>query len=212
VTALPPFHQVDDLFRHEADARAVVGFDDWTTTFLVVGRVVPNKNIPLAVQTLAAYRQQYDDKARLVVTGSWPLPDYASQLCQCIHDLGQEGHVFVTGNVTVSQLKALYLTADALLVTSHHEGFCVPLVEAMALRIPVVAVPHAAIPYTGGPAVCYAPPRPNALAAALARLVLQDPAAREEQIWRGWQRYETCFSTAAITRQFDVLFDRLLAS
>ncbi|MCS7023154.1 MAG: hypothetical protein NZU63_15180, partial [Gemmataceae bacterium] len=83
VTALPPFHQVDDLFRHEADARAVVGFDDWTTTFLVVGRVVPNKNIPLAVQTLAAYRQLYDDKARLVVAGSWPLPDYASQLCQC---------------------------------------------------------------------------------------------------------------------------------
>lgn len=212
VAVLPPFHQVEDLFQQQADGRAIVGFDDWVSTFLVVGRVVPNKNIPLAVQTLAAYRQQYDDKARLVVVGSWPLPEYARQLFQYVHDLGQEGHVFVTGGVSIAQLKALYLAADALLVTSEHEGFCVPLVEAMALRVPVVAVPNAAVPFTGGEAVRYAPADPEQLAKELACLVLQNAAEREEQVWRGWQRFSSYYSPEAIARQFDMLFDRLLAS
>jgi glycosyltransferase involved in cell wall biosynthesis len=212
VTALPPFHQVEDLFRLEPDGRAVMGFDDWTTTFVAVGRVVPNKNIPLAIETLRAYRQRYDDKARLIVAGPWPLPEYVQHLCQFVHDQEQEGHVFLTGRLTVAQLKAIYLAADALVVTSEHEGFCVPLIEAMALRIPIVAVPNAAIPYTGGDAVGYAPADAELLAAELAHLILHDPLEREAQIGRGWQRYTTHFSTVAITRQFDELFDCLLAS
>jgi glycosyltransferase involved in cell wall biosynthesis len=212
VTALPPFHQVEDLFKKEPDGRAVIGFDDWTTTFVVVGRVVPNKNVPLAIETLRIFRQRYDDKARLIVVGPWPLPDYIRHLCQYVHDRGQEGHVFITGSLTVAQLKAVYLVSDALLVTSEHEGFCVPLIEAMALRVPAVAVPNAAVPFTGGDAVRYAPADPELLAAELAHLVLHNPSEREEQIWRGWQRYTTHFSIEAITRKFDELFDRLLAS
>ncbi|GIW84424.1 MAG: glycosyltransferase [Thermogemmata sp.] len=212
VTALPPFHQVEELFHQEPDGRAVIGFDDWTNTFLLVGRLVPNKNVPLAIETLKIFRQRYDDHARLIVAGPWPLPDYVRQVFQYVHDQGQEGHVFVTGSLTVAQLKSLYLISDALLVTSEHEGFCVPLVEAMALRVPAIAVPNAAVPFTGGDAVRYAPADPELLAAELARVVLHDPLEREEQIWRGWQRFTTHFSTEAISRKFDELFDRLLAS
>lgn len=212
VTTLPPFHQVAELFQQQPDARAALGFDDWVTTFLMVGRVVPNKNVPLAVQTLSTYRRCYDDKARLVIAGPWPLPEYAQQLCQFIHDQGQEGHVFITGPLSIGQLKALYLLADALLVTSAHEGFCVPLVEAMALRVPIVAVPNTAIPFTGGDAVRYAPADANHLAAELAYLLLEAAHERQEQIHRGWQRYQTCFAPAVISQQFDQLFDRLLAS
>ena len=81
-------------------------------------------------------------------------------------------------------MKALYLTADVLLVTSLHEGFCVPLVEAMGLRLPVVAVPTAAVPYTGGDAARYADADPAAIAERI-REVLADPAEREGQVTRG---------------------------
>ena len=117
----------------------------------------------------------------------------------------------MTGKVTVGQLKALYLTADVLLVTSLHEGFCVPLVEAMGLRLPVVAVPTAAVPFTGGDAARYAGADPAALADRI-REVLADPAEREGQVTRGWGRYESRFTNAAIEERFLELFDELIAS
>jgi glycosyltransferase involved in cell wall biosynthesis len=210
VSELPPFHHAEQLIRTEPDFRAVSGLDDWSTNLLVVGRVAPNKNVPLAVRTLAEYRRRYDPRTRLVVVGDRPIPDHAREVDQLARDLGQDGHTLVTGKVTVAQLKALYLTADALLVTSLHEGFCVPLVEAMGLRLPVVAVPTAAVPFTGGDAATYADPDPAAVADALAA-VLGDPATKEQQVARGWDRFADKFTTTAIGAWFDALFDELVA-
>ncbi|MCZ2341959.1 MAG: glycosyltransferase [Bacteroidales bacterium] len=210
VSELPPFHQADELFAIEPDYRAVAGLDDWNTNILLVGRVVPNKDVLLAVRAFAEYRRKYNPRARFVVAGGWPLPDHANEVLKLIRTLGQEGHAIVTGGVSVAQLKALYLTADVLLVTSKHEGFCVPLVEAMGLRLPVVAVPNAAVPFTAGEAARYADPDPVMIAAEV-DAVLTDPVAREAQILAGWTRYETQFTNASIERRFEKLFEELLA-
>lgn len=210
VHTLPPFHQCDALFAAEPDYRTISGLDDWNTNILLVGRVVPNKNIPLAVKAFAEYRARFDGDARLVIVGDRPVPDHAAEVDRLIRDLGQDGHTLLTGHVTTAQLKALYLTADALLVTSLHEGFCVPLVEAMGLRVPMVAVPRAAVPDTAGEAALYAEDDPAALAEQLHR-VIGDRKLREEQIGRGWDRYAERFTNDAIARQFDTLVDQLLA-
>ncbi len=210
VAELPPFTHAEHLAAIEPDYRAVAGLDDWATNLLVVGRLVANKDIPLAVRTLAAYRAAFDPRARLIVVGDRPVPEHAALVDAAILDHKQEGHVLVTGKVTAAQLKALYLTADALLVTSKHEGFCVPLVEAMGLRLPVVAVPNAAVPATGGDAARYAPADPAALAAEL-HAVITDPEAREAQLERGRKRAGG-FGTAAVAARFGELFDGLLAS
>ncbi|MFO0851387.1 MAG: glycosyltransferase [Gemmataceae bacterium] len=210
VAELPPFHHAEQLIRAEPDFRAVSGLDDWATNLLLVGRVAPNKNILLAVRALAEYRKRFDPRARLVVVGDRPIPDYANEVDKLARDLGQDGHTLITGKVTTSQLKSLYLTADALLVTSLHEGFCVPLVEAMGLRLPVVAVPTAAVPFTGGDAATYADPDPAAVADAL-HAVLGDPAAKERQVARGWDRFAGKFTTKAIGERFEALFDELVA-
>lgn len=201
---LPPFHHADELLGLEADHRAVAGFDDWATTILCVGRVVPNKNLPLAVAAFADYRRRFNPHARLVIAGSQPLPHHAEELRSCIDALDQGGHVFITGTVSNAQLKALYLVADVLLVTSRHEGFCVPLVEAMGLRVPVVAVPTAAVPYTAGDAARYAEADAGALASQI-DAVLTDEGERERQTHRGWERYDVKFSTTAIDRRFGEL-------
>jgi glycosyltransferase involved in cell wall biosynthesis len=209
IAELPPFHQADQLFHVEPDYRAVAGLDDWATNILLVGRLVPNKDVPLAVRAFAAYRARFNPRARLVVVGDRPVPEHAAEVDAVIHDLGQEGHVVVTGKVTVPQLKALYLTADVLLVTSRHEGFCVPLVEAMGLRVPVVAVPNAAVPFTAGDAARFAEADPAQLAAAI-DAVLTDPAVRESFLVRGWDRYEAKFTNAAIEQRFELLIDELV--
>lgn len=210
--ALPPFHQMDLLTQAEPDLAAVAGLDDWNTNILLVGRVVPNKNIPLALRAFADYRRRFDPRARLIVVGDRPVPQHAAEVDKLARDLGIAGHTLITGKLTVGQLKALYLTADVLLVTSLHEGFCVPLVEAMGLRVPIVAVPRAAVPYTGGDAARYAEAEadPATLAAEI-DAVLSDPAAREGHIARGVARYEERFTTAAIERRFGELFDELVA-
>lgn len=210
VDELPPFHHAEQLIGLDPDRRAVTGLDDWATTILVVGRLVANKDIPLAVRTLAAYRAKYDKRARLVVVGGRPVPAHSAAVDAAIEETGQGGSVLVTGKVTTAQLKALYLTADALLVTSKHEGFCVPLIEAMGLRLPAVAVPVAAVPATGGDAARYAPADPDALAAEL-HAVTSDPAGREAQVQRGRDRFTERYTTAAIGAKFEALFDKLVA-
>ena len=208
VDELPPFHQADELMAIAPDARSAAGLDDWATTLLVVGRVAPNKNIPLAVRAFADYRKRFDPRARLVIAGDRPVPEHAKAVEALARELGVAGQTFITGKVSTAQLKALYLAADVLLVTSSHEGFCVPLVEAMGLRVPIVAVPAAAVPFTARDAARYAEATPEAVAEQI-RAVLGDFTARESQLARGRDRFETHFSNAAIDRQFGELFDEL---
>ena len=149
-------------------------------------------------------------RARLVVVGDRPVISHAHAVDDCIDETGVAGHVLVTGKVTAAQLKTLYLTADALLVTSRHEGFCVPIVEAMGLRLPVVAVPNAAVPSTGGDAATYAAADPDALAAAVAG-VLADPARKEQLVLAGRERYRAKFTTDRVRARFEELFGELVA-
>lgn len=207
---LPPFHHADQLLALAPDHSAVAGFDDWTTTILTVGRVVPNKNLPLAVAAFAEYRRRFNPHARLVIAGDQPVPAHAAAVREHIESHGQGGHVFITGKVSNAQLKGLYLIADVLLVTSRHEGFCVPLIEAMGLNVPVVAVPAAAVPYTAGDAARYADADADALATQV-DAVLTDDSERERQVGCGRGRYDERFSTAAIERRFTRLVDEWLA-
>lgn len=196
---LPPFHQAEKLADLSPDADQLAGLDDWATTLLCVGRVAPNKNLELAVETLAEVRQ-HDAAARLVVAGEHVFPTYSNRVLDRAKALGVEDALIVAGRVTTGQLKALYLSADVLLVTSDHEGFCVPLVEAMSLGVPVVAVPRTAVPDTGGAAVRYADDAAS-LAVAAGEMIA-DGRVRERHLLAGRRRYRERFSTDAIAARF----------
>ena len=55
-----------------------------------------------------------------------------------------------TGGVPNEDLAAYYRWADAYVSLSEHEGFCVPLVESMAMDVPVLAYAAGAVPETLG--------------------------------------------------------------
>src|SRR5207245_2703863 len=67
-----------------------------------------------------------------------------------IQALEMDEHVFLTGEVTFAQLLAYYQMSHVFLCMSEHEGFCVPLVEAMLKDVPIIAYAAAAIPDTLG--------------------------------------------------------------
>jgi len=115
---------------------------------LFVGKVSPHKAPHDLVKMLAVYRRCYDPQARLHLVGS-PLGDrYGTALAAFVAELGLSDAVAVTGSVSPAELEAYYRAADVFVCASDHEGFCVPLVEAMGHGLPVVAYGVAAVPET----------------------------------------------------------------
>jgi glycosyltransferase involved in cell wall biosynthesis len=139
---------------------------------LFVGKVSPHKAPHDLVKMLAVYRRIFDPRARLHLVGS-PLGEtYATALASFVESLGLTDAVSMTGSVDQSQLAAYYGAADVFVCASEHEGFCVPIVEAMGHGIPVVAYGTAAVPETVGDAGLVLPDKdPLRFATAVARVV-----------------------------------------
>ena len=80
------------------------------------------------------------------------------------------------GHASDATVASAYASADVLVVTSEHEGFCVPVVEAMSAGLPVVAFDRGAVPEVLGEAgVLVSDKDPYALAAAIGALLADAP-------------------------------------
>ncbi|MGH9223415.1 MAG: glycosyltransferase [Acidimicrobiales bacterium] len=112
---------------------------------LTVARIAPNKGHAHLLRAFAAYRAAVDPHARLFAVGAWGPEPYIRKLFALRRQLDLEGVAFV-GSVTDETLAAHYQEADVYVSMSEHEGFGLPLVEAMRKGLPVVA-------YAGGGAV-----------------------------------------------------------
>jgi glycosyltransferase involved in cell wall biosynthesis len=143
---VPILLDIDALERTPPD-RSVPRLDG--STWLFVGRLSPNKAQHDIVKAFAAYRELYGDRsARLRLVGASSSHPYEAALRSYVDALGLAGAVEITGGVSHAALMAYYDTADVFVVCSEHEGFCVPLLEAMHHRIPIVAYAAAAVPET----------------------------------------------------------------
>lgn len=170
------------------DPPVVARAEDGGARWLSVGRLAPNKAIEDVLSALYVYRARHDPRATLLVVGRSALAAYGAALEHYRATLGLEDAVTFTGRASEEALRRAYASADVLVVASDHEGFCLPLVEAMSLGVPVVA--HAATGVAevlGDGGVAVAPKSPERLAAAVAGL-LSDEAGRAAVVERGRRR------------------------
>ncbi len=145
---------------------------------LFVGKVSPHKGQHDLVKALAAYRRLYDPNARLHLVGGAISEEYQTALERFITELDLTDAVEIAGSVTHEELIAYYAGADAFVCLSNHEGFCVPLLESMYHRLPIVAYTNTAVPETVQSAGLVLPNKePVRVAAAIDRVVT-DPALR----------------------------------
>jgi len=166
-----------------------------------VGKISPHKAPHDLVKMLDVLRRVYDPAARLHLVGS-PLGEtYEPALRAFIEELGLSEAVSLPGSVTSAELEAYFRAADVFVCASDHEGFCVPLAEAMGHGVPIVAYGVTAVPETVGGAGLVLPDKSAVpFAAAVGRLLHDDPlrdlltAAGLEQAAR--------FDLAASTRRF----------
>ena len=157
---------------------------DW----LFVGRMVPNKGIHDLIGAFAAWCRITGAPSRLRVVGGSAPSGYEQAVRRLAISLGVEGQVDFVGSVSHAELVAWYRTADVFVCLSEHEGFCAPVLEAMHLGLPVVALAAAAVPETVADAgLLLDSKRPLDVVAAVARLA-EDAPLRAGLIERGRRR------------------------
>lgn len=201
---VPPFNHAEKLRSGEADLEIFDRYSNGSVNLLTVGGVRPNKGHAALIDAFATYLHYFNNKARLLIVGSEDrsFATYKSSLREMIKAWHVGRHVVFTGQVSDDSLKAYYLLADALLITSEHEGFCVPLVEAMAMKVPIVAYASTAIPETVQDAGLIWEQRDPFLLAQSIESLLTDETTKMALLSRGSRRYEERFSNSAIEEQF----------
>ncbi len=158
-------------------------------TVLFVGRIVDSKAQDELIDAFAAFRAGFGQPCRLVLIGRGSPPAVAALRARADrHGLGAA--VELPGVVSDDALHAAFAAADLYVSLSHHEGFGVPLVEAMAHGVPVLAWPAGAVPFTlGNAGVLLHDRAPPAVAEAMLALA-RDPARRAALAEAGRRRLD----------------------
>src|SRR5438477_1612395 len=159
------------------------------SVLLFVGRISPNKRQDDLVRMLAYYRRCIDPEAQLILVGAYrDQPQFHARVVALIERLGLGGAVWFAGSVDDASLLAYYRAATAFVSLSEHEGFGVPLLEAMRFRLPVVAYAAAAVGETVGAAGVLLQERDLAETAEAAAMVGERTELREALIAAGEKR------------------------
>jgi glycosyltransferase involved in cell wall biosynthesis len=175
---LPIVHDLAALARPPAIVSRRL-WDDGRLNVLFVGRIIPNKKIDDLLRSFALFQRHLQPRSRLLLVGDYRGHErYFDRLQEMVRALGVQEVVF-TGHVDDDDLRAAYAAGDVFLCLSEHEGYCVPLVEAMAAGVPVVAYAAGAVAETlrGGGVLLH--DKSPELVAEVLQAVLTRPGMRE---------------------------------
>jgi L-malate glycosyltransferase len=176
--------------------------DDDFVNFLFVGRIAPNKKIEDHIRLAEHYKRYVDAYYRFIFVGKYDaVPRYYATIRALMSEyrLLNERFIF-TGPVPDDDLAVYYRHAAVYVSLSEHEGFCAPLLEAMAADVPVLAYAAAAVPETlGGAGVQFAPKDMEYAAELLGALAFDDDL--RAQVIAGQRRRLADFGDARIERE-----------
>ncbi|HLL14696.1 MAG TPA: glycosyltransferase [Pyrinomonadaceae bacterium] len=196
-----------------ADPALMDRLQDGRINLLFVGRIAPNKKQDELLEAFAHYRR-LDADSRLIIAGEGRASDpYYMRLVRDIEARNLSDHVILTGQITDAELLAYYRTAHLYWSLSEHEGFGVPLVEAMWFDVPIVAYRSAAVPETLGEAGLTFDSKDDLRdAARLAKLVTRDDEPLRRRIIAAGRARREAFTPASVRHVLDELLARLEGS
>ena len=138
VDVLPILIPFED-YEKEPDKDIISKYKDGWTNIIFVGRIAPNKKQEDIIKTFYYYKKYVNPKSRLFLVGSYKgMERYYQKLMKYVQELQIEDVNF-TGHTRFEEILAYYRIADVFVCMSEHEGFCIPLIEAMYFDVPIVA-------------------------------------------------------------------------
>jgi L-malate glycosyltransferase len=156
---------------------------------LHVGRIAPNKCIEDIIKAFYFYHHKIEPKSKLWLIGiDIDTEIYSFELRRLISKLSLKEAVTFVGSVSDCELRAFYENSQVYLCMSEHEGFCLPLVEAMHFGLPVIAYNSCAVTETVGEGGVLLLDKNPSLIAELIHRVICDTELNSELVTKGQER------------------------
>jgi glycosyltransferase involved in cell wall biosynthesis len=177
------------------------------STVIFVGRLSPNKRQDELIKAFALYQRHRQPDSRLLLVGGPIGPAYTEHLERVTDATGARD--VVIGGRPQPELNDLYRTASVFVCLSTHEGFCLPLLEALHFDVPVIARRAGAVPEVLGEAGILIDEDDLPTIAELIDICARDEDLREELRRRGRERLRA-YDSADTERQWRGLLEPLL--
>ncbi|NLI14046.1 glycosyltransferase [Pelotomaculum propionicicum] len=169
-------------YDQEPDLQLMKAYDDDYTNILFVGQITPNKKLEDTISVFNYYHKRLNPKSRLFLVGSFSShAGYCQKLLALIKEL-EIKNVFLTGRTSFKKLLAYYRLSRVFLCMSEYEGFSTPLIEAMYLKVPIVAFNRASVPEILGESGCLINDKDVRETARLLDRIVNDHTKRKEMI------------------------------
>lgn len=191
VAVVPPLVDFQAFDGTAPDRPVLERLNDGWTNFLFVGRIAPNKRQEDLIRTFAWYHRFIDRRCRLLLVGEHRgAAGYLADLQAVSRSLRVEDHVVFAGRVPLSELVAYYRSAHVFMCMSEHEGFCIPLLEAMHSDLPILAYACPGVVSTLGNAGVLVKVKDVPVVAEAAYQLVSDPTLRERIVEQQRHRFD----------------------
>lgn len=145
IEVMPIIIALDD-YKKKPNRKILEKVDKNIKNIVFVGRVSPNKRQEDIIKSYYYYYKYFNKNSRLFIVGNYEgMEHYYKQLNDMVNKLGLDKQVCFTGHIKFEEILGYYSIADLFLCMSEHEGFCVPLVESMFFKVPILAYDSSAI-------------------------------------------------------------------
>lgn len=201
IDVLPILIAFED-YKKKPNEKILKKYDDDWVNIIFTGRIAPNKKQEDVIAAFYYYKKYLNPKSRLFLVGSGSgMASYVSRLKKYVRELGLSD-VYFTGHVKFDEILAYYRIANVFLCMSEHEGFCVPLVEAMFFDVPIIAYDSSAVGDTlGGSGLLIEEKNFGEIAGLIDRIV-SDSELRDKVLFNQRIRLED-FNHDKILNQFE---------
>ena len=195
-----------DINHTSVKESAVEGFNLPRPYLLFVSDIYKHKNADKILKAFHILKRNYEIPHKLVVVGR-DMVNMLESLLQQADELGVAGDTIFTGPVPHKEIAGIYRNADAFVFPSAFESFGLPVLEAMACGVPVIASNSTAVPEIVGDAGLSVDPNDAGALADAIYSVITDRTLRESLIKKGYERASTFTWESAARGMSKVLED-----
>jgi glycosyltransferase involved in cell wall biosynthesis len=204
VFVVPPFNRIEVLLQ----TRSVANYEATPAEILFLGRFAPNKGHHHLLKIAKAFVSEIDAGLLIRMVGPMDseLERYRREILTMIASLGLEKHVQIWEQCSDDEALRLFQRSHVYLACSEHEGFCVPVIEAQAIGLPLVVANVCAVGETAGDKQLLPPPPKNEIDysfyAGLVNELIRNKDPRDQVTSAGYKNVRERFTNEPLENIF----------